>query len=117
MQLRQIEHPSAAVFEVKGRLDGSSSAELEKQVQSCLDHGARHLVMDFSELDYINSAGLRVLVMGYQRLKPDGGRIMICGVRDYIAEVFDISGYNRIFAMCRDVPDALQHLDATPDGR
>jgi anti-sigma B factor antagonist len=111
MQLHEIEHPGAAVFQVKGRLDAATVAELERKVLQSLDRGVRHLVMDFSELEYINSAGLRVLVMSYQRLNPSGGQVVICGVRDYIAEIFDISGYDRIFAMCPDMEMALREVD------
>lgn len=117
MHLQEIEHPAAAIFQVKGRLDATSTPELEKKVLLSLEKGVRHLVMDFSELEYINSAGLRILVMVYQRLNPRGGRVIICGVRDYIAEIFDISGYNRIFSMQSDMRVALRELDPTPDGQ
>jgi anti-sigma B factor antagonist len=111
MQLHEIEHPSAAVFKIEGRLDASATSELEQKVLQSLDRGARHLIMDFSDLEYINSAGLRILVMSYQRLKPLGGQVLICGVRDYIAEIFDISGYNRIFGMYADVEMALREFN------
>ncbi len=117
MQLREIDHPGAAVFHIKGRLDAASTPELEQKVLLSLDRGITHLIMDFSELEYINSAGLRILVMSYQRLKPQGGQVMVCGVRDYIAEIFDISGYNRVFAMCSDVHAALKNIDSTPTGQ
>jgi anti-sigma B factor antagonist len=42
---------------------------------------------------------------------------MICGVRDYIAEIFDISGYNRIFFMFADMAGALREIDPRPDER
>jgi len=117
MQLQEIKHPGAAVYQIKGRLDASSTPELEEKVLLSLDRGITHLIMDFSELEYINSAGLRILVMSYQRLQPRGGQVMVCGVRDYIAEIFDISGYNRIFAMYADMKQAMAELDATTNGR
>lgn len=117
MHLHEIENPVAAVFRVEGRLDATSTPELEKRVLTSLDRGVRHLVMDFSELEYINSAGLRILVMSYQRLTPRGGKVMICGVRDYIAEIFDISGYNRIFGMYADMAGALREIDPTSDAQ
>ncbi len=117
MQLQEIEHPGAAIYHIKGRLDASSTPELEEKVLLSLDRGITHLIMDFSELEYINSAGLRILVMSYQRLLPRGGQVMVCGVRDYIAEIFDISGYNRIFSMYNDTEQAMAELDATTNGR
>lgn len=117
MQLQEIDHPTATVFRIKGRLDATSTTELEQKVLLSLDRGITYLIMDFSELEYINSAGLRVLVMGYQRLQPSGGQIFVCGVRDYIAEIFDISGYNRIFTMCADASEAMRELPSTPTGQ
>jgi anti-sigma B factor antagonist len=117
MLLKEIEHPAATIFHIKGRLDSSSTTELEQRVTICLDQGSKNLVLDFSELDYINSAGLRILVMGYQRLLPLGGQVMVCGARDYIAEIFDISGYNRIFLMYPDLDQAIKTFTATPTGQ
>ena len=113
MLLKKIHHTDAAIFQIKGRLDSTSTLELEQGVSLCLDQGAKNLVLDFSELDYINSAGLRVLVMSYQRLLPQGGRVMVCGVKDYIAEIFTISGYNRIFSMFPDLDRAIATFSVT----
>lgn len=117
MFLQKIEHPNATIFHIKGRLDSVSTPDLEQRVTVCLDQGAKNLILDFSELDYINSAGLRVLVMSYQHLLPLGGQVMVCGVRDYIAEIFNISGYDRIFLMCPDLDEAVRKLAPTPAGQ
>jgi anti-sigma B factor antagonist len=117
MQLQEIDHPTATVFRIKGRLDATSTTELEQKVLLRLDRGVTHLIMDFSELEYINSAGLRILVMSYQRLHSRGGQVMVCGVRDYIAEIFEISGYNRIFIMCHDAAQALESINSPSDGQ
>lgn len=105
------EYPGATVFHLKGRLDSSNTEEFEQKVLTCLEHGIRYLVLDFTELEYINSAGLRVLVMSHQRLNPHGGRVMVCGIRDYIAEIFNISGYDRVFAMYPDLNLAMQEFE------
>ena len=117
MLLKKIEHPDATIFHIQGRLDSVSTPELEQRVIICLDQGSKNLVLDFSELDYINSAGLRVLVMSYQRLVPLGGQVMVCGAKDYIAEIFDISGYNRIFLMYPDVDQAIRAFAPNSTGQ
>lgn len=117
MLLKKIDHIHATIFQVKGRLDSSSTPELEQCVLLCLEQGTKNLVLDFSDLDYINSAGLRVLVMSYQRLLPIGGQVMVCGAKDYITEVFTISGYNRIFPMHPNLDLAIAHFTATAAGQ
>ncbi len=113
MLLQKIEHPNATIFHIKGRLDSSSTPELEQLVLTSLEQGSKNLILDFSDLEYINSAGLRVLVMSHQRLHPLGGQVMVCGVRDYIAEIFDISGYNRVFSMYPNLNQAINSFTAT----
>ncbi len=117
MLLKKIDHPDATIFHIQGRVDSVSTPELEAQVVICLDQGIKNLILDFSELDYINSAGLRVLVMSYQRLIPLGGQVIVCGAKDYIAEIFDISGYNRIFLMYPDVDQAMRTFSSSRTGQ
>lgn len=113
MQLRKTENSQATIFHISGRLDSSSTPELEHCVLNSLEKTSKNFIFDFSELEYINSAGLRILVMSYQRLQPLGRQVMVCGVKDYIAEIFDISGYNRVFLMCRDVDQAISACTVT----
>jgi anti-sigma B factor antagonist len=110
MDSKQSDYPKATVFHLAGRLDATHVGQLERQVIGCLDGGAKNLIFDFAALDYINSAGLRILVLSYQRLQPQGGQVFVCGAKDYIVEIFDISGYNRIFPMLPDLDRAMAAL-------
>ncbi len=87
------------ILAVDGNLDGEGTQALEEQVLALLESGSTKLLFDFSSLDYINSSGLRVLVLAYQRLKKNSGAVAICGVKDYIQEVFEVSGYDKIFPL------------------
>ncbi|SDB08397.1 anti-sigma B factor antagonist [Desulfonatronum thiosulfatophilum] len=110
MEIKENSRREIVVFTLQGRLDGNEAQAFEERVLIKLDQGATKLVFDFHQLDYINSSGLRVLVMTYQRLQAANGRIAICGLKDYIQEIFDISGYNEIFAMYADCDAALREL-------
>ncbi len=88
-----------AVLSVAGSLGADETQHLEEAVLGLLDKGETRLLFDFSDLDYINSSGLRILVLAYQRLKKNSGKVAICGVKDYIREVFEVSGYDKIFSM------------------
>lgn len=99
MQLNAITHDNVTVLEMRERLDGPGTQLLEDMVQSLLADGTNHLLFDFMDLDYINSSGLRIMVMAYQRLRTAGGSVAVCCARDYIQEVFEISGYDKLFGM------------------
>jgi anti-sigma B factor antagonist len=110
MTLNTITHDNVTILEMRERLDGQGTQQLEKTVEELLSAGARTLLFDFQDLDYINSSGLRVLVMAYQRLHPAGGTVTICCARDYIQEVFEISGYDKLFGMYETRDAALGSL-------
>lgn len=99
MALTTIELPNCIVLAMSKRLDGPHTKELESKVEELIHGGTSRLLFDFQELDYINSAGLRILVMAYQQLQQSGGKVAVCCARDYIQEVFEISGYDRLFGM------------------
>lgn len=107
MTLNTITQDNLAILEMRDRLDGPHTQTLEETVESLLKNGTSNLVFDFMNLDYINSSGLRVLVMAYQRLRPIGGTVLVCCARDYIQEVFEISGYDKLFGMYATREEAI----------
>ena len=74
-----------------GRLDTVTSPELEAELNG-LPADVTELVLDFSELDYISSAGLRVLLSAQKRMNARGG-MKVIGVNETVGEVFEITGF------------------------
>lgn len=99
MEIKQSRENEILILNVSGRLDPSSVQDMETEVVKFLDSGEQKILFDFSELDYINSAGLRILIMTYQRLKGSGGKVGICSIKDYINEVFELSGFDKILTI------------------
>ena len=77
-----------------GRLDSNTAPELEQMVQTSLD-GVSALVFDFAELEYISSAGLRVLLSA-QKVMNRKGTLVIRHVNEAIAEILDITGFSDV---------------------
>jgi len=100
------------ILTINGRLDSNSSKELEDQVMGLVTGGVSKLLMDFGGVDYINSSGLRVLLMAFQHLKKSGGKLHLCNIKDYMNEVFEISGYTEIFPI---FPGQAEALAAFPE--
>lgn len=110
MGVVEVKEDGVTILHVEGNLDTDGTQALEDKVVSLLEGGETCLLFDFSDLDYINSSGLRVLVLAYQRLKKTAGKVAICGVKDYIQEVFEVSGYDKIFSMFSSRTEALNDL-------
>ncbi|NTW35358.1 MAG: STAS domain-containing protein [Syntrophobacteraceae bacterium] len=96
------------VLSVKGRLDSNTSDEFEKMLLGRVDEGENRFILDFQQLDYISSAGLRVLLKATKELKKTSGQMCLCSIRDYIKEVFDMSGFSSFLPIHSDVQESLK---------
>lgn len=74
-----------------GRLDTTTSPELEKELKASLDD-IQELVFDFAKLEYISSAGLRVL-LATQKIMNKQGLMTVCNVNETVMEVFEVTGF------------------------
>ena len=82
---------SALTLTLSGRLDTTTAPQLEAELKGNLD-GVEHLVLDFAALDYLSSAGLRVLLAA-QKLMNKQGEMVVRNVNETIAEIFDVTGF------------------------
>ena len=79
---------------LQGRLDTTTAPQLEAELKSCLND-VKELVFDFSKLEYISSAGLRVL-LACQKVMKVQGKMSVCNVNSEIMDVFEITGFTDI---------------------
>ena len=82
---------------LEGRLDTTTSPDLEKSLQESLP-GVTELVMDFEKLDYISSAGLRVMLATQKIMNRQGG-MKLCRVKDVIMEILEVTGFTDILTI------------------
>ena len=82
---------------LEGRLDTMTAPELEVELNKSLG-GADSLVLDFSKLDYISSAGLRVLLSAHKAMSAKGG-MKVTNVNEIVREVFDVTGFSDILTI------------------
>ncbi|XHH08139.1 MAG: STAS domain-containing protein [Candidatus Bathyarchaeia archaeon] len=92
------------------RFDAYTASSVEAELTRLITEGTKKIVCDFSQTEYLASAGLRVLITASKSLQKTNGRIILCSLRPYVLEVFEISGLNRIFKIYESVDAALQAL-------
>ncbi len=95
------------VFTLTGRLDAQTAPEAEEAIKGWLADGELKLVGDLSGLDYISSAGLRVLLMTAKALQRAGGRLCLFGLQASVKQVFDIAGFSSIIPLAASRDEAL----------
>lgn len=96
MTINKQQNGAALTLALEGRLDTVTSPELEKELKA-LD-GVDSLILDFSKLDYISSAGLRVLLSAHKAMSAKGG-MKVTNVNDIVREVFDVTGFADILSI------------------
>lgn len=101
-----------SVVSPQGRLDSVTTAMFERDLLKNIDSGATRLLLDFSKLDYISSAGLRSVLLAAKRIRASGGRMSLCSLNHQIAEVFDISGFSSILDIQPSYDAAVTRLSA-----
>ena len=97
MTINKTQTDSSLTIALEGRLDTSTSPDLEKELQACLD-GITELILDFDKLQYISSAGLRVILSAQKQMNKQG-TMVIRHVNDTIQEVFEITGFTDILTI------------------
>ncbi|MEE4604220.1 MAG: STAS domain-containing protein [Desulfobacterales bacterium] len=95
------------IFKLNGRLDSNTSQGFEKKLFQAISDGSKTMVVDFKDLDYISSAGLRVILKATKAIKREDGRIMLCSMQDYVKEVFEIAGFDSFLPIVATMDDAL----------
>jgi len=110
MNVVEKQSNGALILSVTGRLDSNTSESFSKLLTEKLDAGNTKIIVDMSKLDYISSAGLRVLLMAAKRLMPTSGKFILCDMNTHIKEVFEISGFLNIMTITDNVKAAQKLL-------
>jgi len=106
MELTESKKGGAVVLGLSGRVDATNAGVLEQRILALIDAGEKRLVIDCAQLQYISSAGLRVLLIAAKRLS-DSGKLALAALNHQIRDVFDIAGFSSIFQICRTQDDAV----------
>lgn len=100
---------SLKVVTIKGRIDGLSAPDLEKEFETLTLSGERKIAVDFTYVSYISSAGLRTLLQTQKALKKIGGELVLVSLPENILEVFRISGFISLFKIVKDTSSLLNN--------
>jgi anti-anti-sigma factor len=107
MMIEQENREGIWIVRPVGRLDSASSPDLERLVNEQIEGGIRRVVFDLGDMDYVSSAGLRVILMAGKKLRTVQGKLALCGMRDMVREVFEMSGFLTLFAVTPGVDEAI----------
>ena len=107
--MKIVESKSGTVYicRLYERIDSMTSPILEDKLTKLIGFGERTILLDFANLDYISSAGLRVLLSSAKKLKANNGALKICSLKGMVKEVFTMSGFADIIPIYQNEEEAL----------
>jgi anti-anti-sigma factor len=110
MEFAHEQAGDVVIVKLAGRLDSGAAQPAEESFTRVLAGGTPHLAIDLSNLQYISSAGLRVLLVVAKKVQQAKGKVVLFGLGPNVREVFSISGFDKIFAIQSDSASAVAAL-------
>lgn len=99
------------ILHLEGRFDALSTPEAEKIMLQYISEGNHLLLLDFSSVEYITSAGMRMLLSISKKLKSLSGKMVLFAVPDNVMDVLKLSGFDHILSIYETEKEAINHLD------
>jgi anti-anti-sigma factor len=111
MEISQKQQDGIVIVSIKGRLDADSSGDAEKELDVFLKENKSRFLFDLSELEYLSSAGLRVLLGVAKAGRQTDGKIVLCCLNSIVKEIFEISGFDSLIPIRDSVEEGLKEFD------
>jgi anti-sigma B factor antagonist/stage II sporulation protein AA (anti-sigma F factor antagonist) len=96
------------LMRLTGRVDAVTAPQLEKRLDALFKERHHGLLIDFSEIEYLSSAGLRVLFAFHKKCKEKKGAMALFGLQDEVFEVVRMAGFDKIFSLFESEQEALR---------
>ena len=101
------------IFSITGQLDASMVSMVNDDIQGVLESDCKTLIFDLEELNYVSSAGLRILLYAAKKMKSKNGAIALCALNNNTHKVLEISGMTRFFPVYDNKDSALAAINQT----
>ena len=107
MDIKAANRDGNTILSVNGRIDTLTAPELEQAINTEIGRGNKKILLVFSEVSYISSGGLRVLLATAKKLKNPGDKFGICNLQPEVLKVFRLAGFTSIFSIYPSEGEAL----------
>lgn len=108
--IQSVNQDGVVVLNLKGRVDATNSGQVHDKVMEEIKNGCNKMIINFSEVNYISSAGLRVLIFATKSFSKSSGSFAVCSLNDNIMKIFEISGLVNLFTIHNDLETGLKAM-------
>lgn len=110
MDVQVEEKGDVVVIRAQGRLDAASSPQLEKRINSIIDAGHFKLILNFAGIDYLSSAGMRLMLAVFKKLRHLEGKIVACCLNDEVMDVIKMAGFHQVLEIYSTEDESFNHM-------
>jgi anti-sigma B factor antagonist len=110
MDISEERKADAVILVLSGKLDATTAKTFEDRILGVINSGTLRLVVDLSQLDYVSSSGLRVLILAAKRLQTVDGKIVLCSMKDHVRQVFDLAGFSSMLSIYASRDEAIKSI-------
>lgn len=107
MHIKEYEELGVTVFSIEGRVDSDGVAILKETLRHAVKDGKYNMILDMSDVNYINSAGLRILAEVVTETTENGGDLRLVGLTPKVRRIFEIIGFIKFFRIYDSVLEAM----------
>jgi len=93
MVIDKTQNGEQNILALQGRLDTNTAGQLEADLNTVFAEGANNIILDFTALEYISSAGLRIILSAQKRINAKNGKMVVKNINETIMEVFEMTGF------------------------
>ncbi|MFH1213309.1 MAG: STAS domain-containing protein [Candidatus Neomarinimicrobiota bacterium] len=105
LEIHQQRSAGLVTVQINGRVDSMTAQEVQQYLDNLTATGERKIVIDFTQISYISSAGLRILLLFQKQLKKVDGEIILCNLSAGIVDVFRMSGFINVFRILNSLDE------------
>jgi anti-sigma B factor antagonist len=109
MEVKHMNAGDVKILNVSGRIDANTAHELQDVVLKTAHHD-RKLLLDLSNVNYMSSAGLRVMLLLHREIHENEGRVILVGLQDRIRDAMEMTGFLKYFAVVPDVQTGIEMM-------
>ncbi len=99
------------ILRLDGRIDAVTSPALDREIAHLFDTGHKRFLLDFVKVDYLSSAGMRLLLSWTKKLNGSGGHFVMCNLDDDVMDIIKVAGFERVLRIYPNEGEALKGLD------
>lgn len=106
--MEQEHQDNVLILHISGRLDSLSSQEMEQRIAGLIEDGQTRILLDFRGVDYLSSAGMRMILATFKKVQGALGQMALCSVGDGVMDILKMSGFDELLHVYSTKEEAMR---------